>query len=68
MAYAMSNEGTKIPKAFHVKKGALHTALGIKQGKKIAMSTLQKAKRSSDPLMKKRAQFAINARSFKKGK
>lgn len=66
MSYAMSNEGTKIPKAFKVKKGALHTALGIKQGKKIAMSELQKAKHSQDALMRKRATFAINARKWNK--
>jgi len=65
MAYAQSNEGTKIPKAFKVKKGALHKSLGIAQGKKIAMSDLQKAKKSNDPLMRKRATFAINARKWR---
>ena len=64
MSYMQSNEGTKIPKAFKVKKGALHKSLGIAQGKKIALSDLQKAKHSNDPLTRRRATFAINARSW----
>ncbi len=49
-----------------VKKGALHKAMGIKQGQKIPLSKLEGEKKSSSPLMRKRANFAINARSWGK--
>lgn len=68
MSYMQSNEGTKIPKAFKIKKGALHKQLGISQGKKIPVSTLQKLKNSNNPLTRKRANFALNARKFHHGK
>lgn len=47
-------------KPIHVKKGALHTELGIPQGQKIPMGTLEKAKHSKNALLRKRANFAIN--------
>lgn len=47
-----------------VKKGALHKALGVKQSSPLSMATLQSAKQSSSPLMRKRANFAINARKW----
>lgn len=47
-----------------VKKGALHKAMGIKQGQKIPLSRLEDEKQSSSPLMRKRANFAINARKW----
>jgi len=60
----MHIEGTKIPKAFHVKKGALHKQLGISQKKHIPVSTLEKLKHSSNALTRKRANFALNARKW----
>lgn len=47
-----------------VKKGALHQAMGIPQGEKIGVGKLEKAKKSSSPLMRKRANFALNARKW----
>jgi hypothetical protein len=49
-----------------LKKGALHKELGIKEGTKIPVSKLEEASRSSDPLKRKRAIFALNARKFNK--
>lgn len=51
----------KPPMKLHLKKGALHSALGVPQGEKIGSKALHKAADSSSPLMRKRAQFAINA-------
>lgn len=47
-----------------IKKGALHKAMGIKQGQKIPLGKLEAEKKSSSPLMRKRANFAINARKW----
>lgn len=47
-----------------VKKGALHKELGIKQGEKIPASRLAAAKKSSNPLERKRATFAQNAKKW----
>jgi len=41
--------------------------LGVKQGKKLAPGELYKAANSKNPLERKRAQFAINAKKWKKG-
>lgn len=49
----------------NLKKGALHSQLGIKQGEKIPISKLMAAKSSKDPVLAKRANFAINARKWK---
>ena len=49
----------------HLEKGALHKSLGVPQGQKIPLSRIESALRSSDPTLKKRAQFAMNARKFK---
>lgn len=57
-----------MPKAklnLHLKKGALHKALGVAQGHKISQAKLRKAINSTSPLMRKRAQFAINAKKWK---
>jgi hypothetical protein len=51
----------------HLKKGALHKALGISQGSKIPASRLQAAKKKGG-LMAKRAQFALNARKWNHAK
>lgn len=47
-----------------VKEGALHKALGISSGSKIPAKALQKAKNSDSGLMRKRANFAINAKKW----
>jgi hypothetical protein len=46
-----------------LKKGALHKALGVKQGSKIPASDL-KIKPSDSPLMKKRKNFAKVAKTW----
>lgn len=43
-----------------VKKGALHSDLGIPQGEKIGKARLQAAKNSDNPKVRKRANFALN--------
>lgn len=51
----------------HIKKdheGKLRTGLKAKKGQKIPVSKLQKAKNSSDPAVRKRATFALNARKW----
>ncbi len=64
MSYMQSNEGTKIPKSFKVKQGALHKELGMSPKKRIPVSTLKKLKQSNSSLTRKRATFALNARSW----
>jgi hypothetical protein len=46
-----------------LKKGALHSQLGVKQGKKIPSSKLA-IKSTDNPLTKKRKQFALNAKKW----
>lgn len=56
--------------AINIKKknqGALHRSLGVKQGKKLTSSQISKAKRSTNPLTRKRATFAANARKWNRG-
>ncbi len=60
----MDIQGTKLP-AFKLKKGALHKMLGVSPKKKLTTKQLEQAKASGNPLERKRAQFAINARKFK---
>ena len=53
--------------AIHIKashKGLLHKKLGVKQGKKIPLSSLVRAKHSSSGAEKEEANFAINARKW----
>lgn len=45
----------------HLKKGALHRSLGVKQGNKIPHQDLVSAAHSPNTLTRKRAQFALNA-------
>jgi hypothetical protein len=45
-------------------QGSLHTALGVPQSQKIPVAKLQQAAKSSSPALRKKAQFALNARSF----
>lgn len=49
-----------------IKKGALHKAMKIPQGKKIPLSRLEDEKDYGSPLMRKRANFAVNARKWGK--
>ena len=54
----------------HIKpshKGLLHKDLGKKAGAKLSEKDLEKAKNSKDPAERKRATFAMNARSWNKG-
>lgn len=56
--------GVRKPMNLHLKKGALHSSLGVKQGSKIPVSKIKAAESSSSPLLRKRAQFADNARKW----
>ncbi len=47
-------------------KGALHEELDVPQGEKIPQSKLREALKSSNPLLKKRANFAMELKGFKK--
>lgn len=53
---------------FHLKEGAEHKALGVKEGDKIPVSKLEHAKaaaaKSGDVTAERRAVFALNARHF----
>lgn len=46
------------------KEGSLHTALGVPQGQPIPAAKLAAAAKSKDPALRKKAQFAINAKGF----
>ena len=48
-------------------KGLLHKDLGIPQGQKIPAAKLQAAKHSKNPAVRKRVNFAIEARMWKHG-
>lgn len=51
------------PMKLNLKKNALHKALGIKSGTKLT-SAQEAIKPGDSPLMRKRKQFAINARKW----
>ena len=53
----------KIKKA---NRGKLRRSTGTKKGKKIPVSTLRRLKKSKNPTTRKRANFALNARKWKK--
>jgi oligoendopeptidase F len=58
-------------KPIRIKKanqGKLRKSTGTKKGKKIPVKTLQKLSKSKNPTTRKRAQFALNARKWGKGK
>ncbi len=46
-------------------RGLLHRSLGIAMRHKIPAAALEKAAHSKDPAMRKRAQFALNAKKWK---
>lgn len=53
----------------HIKasrKGSLHKALGVPKGKKISEKKLEKAEHSKNPKLRKKAQFAENAKKWRK--
>lgn len=45
-------------------RGKLRKAAGAKKGRKIPVAKLRKMARSRDPKVRKRAQFALNARQW----
>lgn len=47
-------------------KGALHRALGVKQGEKIPAAKLEKAAHSKNPTMRKRANLAKTLSKLRK--
>lgn len=47
-------------------RGKLRKTAGAKKGQKIPASKLQQMKRSKNPTTRKRANFALNARKWKK--
>lgn len=50
----------------HMKKGALHKMLHVKEGEKIPEGKIKKAEHSKNPLMKKRAVLAETLKGMKK--
>jgi len=46
------------------KQGSLRRATKTKKGKNIPVSTLRRLKRSRSPAMRKKANFALNARKW----
>ena len=50
----------------HIKKGALHKELGIKEGKKIPDAKLKKAEHSKSPIERKRAHLAETLKHLRK--
>jgi len=44
--------------SMHMKKGALHKELGVPQGKKIPEAKLEKAEKSKNPTLRRRADLA----------
>jgi oligoendopeptidase F len=48
------------------KQGSLRAATKTKKGKNIPTSTLRRLKKSKSPAMRKKANFALNARSWGK--
>lgn len=54
--------------SIHIKRpGQLHRDLGVKQGEKIPAYKLAAAKNSKDPVVRKRASFAFNAKKWNHG-
>lgn len=47
-------------------RGKLRAAAGVKKGQKIPAAELAQMAQSKNPTTRKRAQFAINARRFKR--
>jgi oligoendopeptidase F len=64
MAKRRRKGGIKIKKK---NRGKLRKTAGTKKGKKIPVSKLRQMKKSKNPKTRQRANFALNARKFKKG-
>jgi hypothetical protein len=57
-------------KPIRIKKanqGKLRKSTGTKKGSKIPVATLRKKAKSANPITRKRAQFALNAKRWRKG-
>lgn len=52
----------------HMKKGALHESLHVKEGKKIPESKLKKAENSKNPKERKRAVLAETLKNLSKAR
>ena len=63
MARKRKKSGIRIKKA---NRGKLRKTAKAKKGKKIPVSKLRQMKRSKNPKTRKRANFALNARKWKK--
>lgn len=50
----------------HMKKGALHKSLGVKEGEKIPSAKLKKAEHSKNPTTRKRAVLAETLKKMHK--
>jgi hypothetical protein len=50
----------------HMKKGALHREINVKEGEKIPAKKLKKAEHSKNPLLKKRAHLAETLKKLHK--
>ena len=59
-------EKKKFIQDMHMKKGALHKSLHVKEGEKIPESKIKKAEHSKNPTLKKRAVLAETLKGFKK--
>lgn len=62
----MEKKPKKWIQAMHMKKGALHKEMGIPEGKKIPEKKLNKAAKSDNPLLAKRATLAKTLRGLRK--
>lgn len=56
----------KFIQKMHMKKGALHKALGVPEGEKIPAKKMAKAAKSKSPLMKKRVALAKTLSKLRK--
>lgn len=63
--YVLGRGGDRPPMKLDIKKGALHRQEHIPQGKKIPEKKLEALKEHGTPLERKRANFALVARSWK---
>jgi len=62
----MAEKKEKWIQEMHMKKGALHRELGVKEGKKIPENKLKKAEHSKNPKLAKRAHLAETLKGLKK--
>jgi hypothetical protein len=60
----MAKSGIRIKKS---NRGKLRKSAGAKKGRKIPAFKLQQMKKSKNPVTRRRATFALNARKWNKG-